>query len=375
MIHYDCRHYIGKKPCKFKKLCENCSHYDALKFKILIIKLGALGDLLRTTPILPALKRTYPNSEITWLTQSNCLPLLENISEIDRVWVTDQNAGIKVTAEHFDLMVNFDKETPAVELATISKAEIKKGFGLSQMGKLVALNQGSLYSLKLGINDELKFKVNKKTYQELTYEMADLDIPEKPPHYQLTLRADEIEIASKWFYKQRKTTKGKFILGINAGCGKIFATKKWHPERYLELITKLYKTKKTIPILFGGKDEVELNNYLEKGLKKKKVPVLRPGENLELRNFAAFISQCNGVIAGDTLAMHLGLALGVKTVIVFTSTCPQEIELYNLGATIIGKAECAPCYLSKCKQKSQLCADGISVKDFYDAVVNHMELR
>lgn len=373
MINYDCRHYIGRKPCVHKRTCADCPRYEIVKSRILIIKLGALGDLLRTTTILPALKKAYPGSQITWLTQPNCLPLLQNNEFIDRIWLTDENALSRVTAQKFDLVINFDKETPAVELATLANSEDKRGFGLSPNGSLMAFNSASNYSLELGINDDLKFRINKKTYQELIHEMADLPFQSSPPQYVFNLTEKETEFAKRWIASNQAQQAGKLLLAINAGCGKIFATKKWHTDRFVEVAARAFQELGAVPVIFGGLDEVELNDYICEELKKCDTPVIRPGEQLSLREFTALVSQCDAMICGDTLAMHVALSQKVNAVVIFTSTCASEIELYGKGSAIVGQAACAPCYLSKCKQSAQYCADNISVDDVINALKGQLE--
>ena len=65
MLKTDCRNFYGNQPCDYhKKLgikCDNCNFYAPIGFKILIIKLDAVGDVLRTTSILPPLKHKYPD--------------------------------------------------------------------------------------------------------------------------------------------------------------------------------------------------------------------------------------------------------------------------------------------------------------------------
>ncbi|MEK6566078.1 MAG: hypothetical protein AABZ41_05160, partial [Bacteroidota bacterium] len=65
----DCRHFRGDIPCKphkqFGVHCideegKDCIHYDRVDKKILIIKLGAVGDVIRTTPLLHKIKETSP---------------------------------------------------------------------------------------------------------------------------------------------------------------------------------------------------------------------------------------------------------------------------------------------------------------------------
>lgn len=375
MIRYDCRHYVGYKPCQHKQLCAGCGHYDRITSRILIIKLGALGDLFRTTPILPSLRAQYPGAHITWLTRPDCTPLLANLTDIDRIWITDANSAARVMAQEFDLMINFDKETPAVELAMLSRASKKRGFGINAHGALFALNKGSQYALDLGLNDELKFRYNQKTYQHIVHEMAELPIEGPGPRYQVKLTDEEIAYGRTWISNELgQTSPAPRVIGINAGAGRVFATKKWQAERYAEVAVRLHREHQVVPMLLGGADEVDLNDKIFKLIRKHGVPVLRPGETQSMRQFMSLVNQCDGFLTGDTLGMHLALAFSVPTVILFTSTCSQEIELYGTGRAIVGKAGCAPCYLSKCKQASQICADNIAVEDVYQAVITQMGL-
>jgi heptosyltransferase-2 len=100
MIKKDCIYCLGSKPCKFHKqdgrLCEDCQDYRKTEKKILIIKLDALGDVLRTTSILPALIKKYPNSGITWITRKNALPLLEKNSYIFRKCAVEENYWMRL---------------------------------------------------------------------------------------------------------------------------------------------------------------------------------------------------------------------------------------------------------------------------------------
>ena len=70
----DCRHFPGDRPCVYNKtegvMCDVCSHYSVAATRILIIKLDAVGDVLRTTSILHGLREKYPNSGIVNQTKS-----------------------------------------------------------------------------------------------------------------------------------------------------------------------------------------------------------------------------------------------------------------------------------------------------------------
>ena len=71
-------------------MCDNCEDYTPVKpnrpeFSVIIIKLDALGDVLRTTAILPAVKRKYPAAHITWITRRNAIPVFDNLPTVNEV--------------------------------------------------------------------------------------------------------------------------------------------------------------------------------------------------------------------------------------------------------------------------------------------------
>ena len=81
----DCVHFRGDKPCRFKRFCEGCPHFDpfAGRTKVLVLKCRAQGDVLRTTALLAGIKRKYPKSFLTWLTDEESVNLLESVFRKD----------------------------------------------------------------------------------------------------------------------------------------------------------------------------------------------------------------------------------------------------------------------------------------------------
>ena len=66
----DCRFFTGYRPCSFGGACDGCGDYQSVQLDVLLINLDALGDVLRTTALLPAIRRQYPRARITWLTRA-----------------------------------------------------------------------------------------------------------------------------------------------------------------------------------------------------------------------------------------------------------------------------------------------------------------
>ena len=191
-IHQDCYHYLGYKPCKFHKrdgrLCESCDNYKKIEKHILIIKLDALGDVLRTTSILPAINNKYPNSAITWITRNNALLLVRNNPFIFKSYGIEDSYLEFILSREFDMCINLDAEPLSGSIAKIVKAREKVGFIVDKRGALVPVNDSSIEWFEMGVNDHLK-RVNRKTYFEHMYEIIGLPMANiYPPQYNLTDR-------------------------------------------------------------------------------------------------------------------------------------------------------------------------------------------
>jgi len=291
--------------------------------KICIIKLGALGDVVRTTPILPAIKEKYPESEITWITKKESKEILEgnpDIKEILTIPVHNPN--------NFDIIYNFDIENEAIQLVNKIKADKKYGF-YDNEGFPAAFDSGAEYYLNTVFDDQLK-KSNRKTYQEMMFEIAGLKYKQQKP----TLY---ISNSSKQFaedFLKKNGLKDTKIIGINIGASSRWPSKSWSLEKLTEFIIKLSKLDYKI-MLLGGVDEQSSMNKLSVMLNANDLKIYMADTSNSLKNFFAMVSICDKIITADSLALHVALALNKPTIALFFVTSPYEIEGYNLLTKII----------------------------------------
>ncbi len=362
LVHYDCRYFLGYKPCIFRRECMGCPHYSPFGKRILIIKLAAMGDVLRTTPLLTGLREAEQDCHITWLTEPNVLPMLEGIREIDRLMPYSLESVLQLENESFDQVYCFDKEPKATALVMKIRAKRKIGFGMSEYGNVKPLNSESEYTFELGINDPLKFRLNTKTYPELIYECAGLPYP-APHEYVFPDFSAEIAEA-----RERLGTLGviqdDLKIGLNTGAGDVFATKKWTEEGYVQLANRLAEEIGARVLLLGGPEEIERNARIAAAARH---PLICTGTNNPIRKFAGIVGNCDLMVTGDTLALHIAIGLKVPVVVILGPTCYQEIELYGRGSKIVSDFECSPCYLSVCP-KEITCMDATPADLVFDAV-------
>jgi heptosyltransferase-2 len=145
----------------------------------------------------------------------------------------------------------------------------------------------------------LKFKLNKKTYQQVIFEMAGF----------------------KWNgedYVLGNMSKSniQYKVGINYLAGEKFPNKTWpHWKKLADML-----------------DSVSLQ-----------------GQFATIEEYINWINSCRIIVTGDSLGMHIALALKKKVVILMGSTSWNEIETYNRGVILISQLPCSPCYKkSKC---------------------------
>jgi hypothetical protein len=259
--------------------------------KILICKTGALGDVVRTTPILRVI-----NGNIFWLTSKEAAELLPRLETLK---VLTPNEIDTLKNINFDIVLNLEED---VELAKfLTRLRYKKLIGvyydfesnqLSYTDESKEWYDMSLIS-KYGKEkaDLLKWE-NKKTYQEILFSM----IGKKFNGEEYLLNYEVLPI-------QKKDRK---VVAIEKRAGKVWPMKVW--PYYDEL-----------------KAKIEKEGY--------KVIVLRQRDTLI--EYIKDIDEADILICGDTLAMHLGIYLRKKVIALFLCTSPWEIYDYGRVVKIV----------------------------------------
>ena len=358
-IAYDCRHFRSDRPCVFKQKCR-CEYYDSMGFRVVIIKLGALGDVVRTTCLLDTIKREYSNSHITWVTSSEAKDLLKNDVRIDRLVTFDVWGIVELTNQKFDLVLSLDKEGSAAGLCNMLDSEDKRGICLSQWGTSMPCNKECEEYFELGLDDEKKFYLNDKSYPELIHEALGLQYIRQP--YRLYCDESVLDWAKSKFEDWSGRSEGVFV-GLNTGAGSVFANKSLSRWQWKELIGLLNDRGYSV-VLLGGENEREKNEWL---MRESRGIVFDADCAESLERFVAIVSQCDVVVSGDTLGLHVAIGRDVPVVALFGPTCHQEIDLFDRGIKLISGAECCPCYKRRCERVPN-CMDMISVEEIADSV-------
>ncbi|GAO45194.1 glycosyltransferase family 9 protein [Flavihumibacter petaseus] len=255
-----------------------------MKGKILVVKTGAAGDVVRSTVILTA----FPDYEITWITDpvvAGLLPDLPNLRVIDY-----KNIPAIVTDESYDMVFSLEETETLARMATSVKSKQLIGMKWEDGKVTYDENEGagwfdmSLVS-KLGSKEKanaLKM-VNTKTFQEYLFGM--MGRPFSGQAYSIY---------------QPRTASVKGVIGIEDRAGARWPNKVW--EGYPELQQRLKDLGYEIVVF---EQKADIRDYLE------------------------MIAGCSYVISGDTLAMHIALAYKIPSIAIFVVTSATEIHDYD----------------------------------------------
>lgn len=363
-VKTNCRFFKGDIPCKPSKsynvLCNNCLYYDEVKEKILIIKLGAAGDVIRTTPLLYPINKKYPNSFIIWLTNfPELVPLKKydnkfNNTSIGVDEVLEFNFGNMIYLKEidFDILINLDKDKEAIALSKSINSKEKYGFTLKDR-VCYPFNELSEDKYLTGVFDTIS-KENNKSYLEEIFEICEFKFNKE----KYILEKDTSNI-DNWDIDKSKT-----VVGLNTGCGTRWISRQWRDEFWIELIN-LLKEKNFEVVLLGGPQENEKN------IRIKNITNAKYFGHFELKKFISLVDNCDIVVTQVTMALHIAIALEKYVVLMNNIFNPNEFELYNHGVIIMPEKECKCYYNPVCINKEYNCMDYLKPEKIYKAILKY----
>jgi heptosyltransferase-2 len=338
---------------------------------ILIIKTGALGDVVRTSFIAQALKDKYnpKKTRIYWITDSRAISLFNNNPYVDRVIESEKKDSLKNIK--FDLVINLEEDLENCEFVSSLNANKIIGAFLDKMGRIDYTSKSAYWFntsmiSKLGETtaDKLK-KENKKTHRQIMAEMIGIDgWKEYTPFLRLK---DEQRRFANDFIRRHNLSRKDIIVGVNTG-----AADRWPKalsvKKTAELINAVYKKYNAKILLFGGPNELERNREIHK---YSRAPIIDTGCGNDLVEFPALVSVCNFFITSDSLGMHIALALKRKSVVLVGPTSPAEIDMYGLGEKVVAKSK----YVCTYRYAPKDIMDKLSMQEIYSAVEKVLRLK
>ena len=289
--------------------------------RVLIVKLGSIGDVVHTLPSLAAIRATFPDAEISWVVEQRSAeilrgnPLIDNLIEVDTHSIRGGMSvdEIVATIRHqirglrkfkFDVALDFQGLIKSAAIAKLSGAKRRWGFSREALREPV-----SRLLLTDTVMTEPGIHVIRKNLA-LASAALNIEVPSDNFGFPFATSVEDVSEAEAILNK----AGGKEFVILNPGGG--WVTKLWPAQHFGELADRLWQAAGLVPIVATGPGEQALAESVmdncRSGLPVKATP--------SLKAFYELAQRSSLYVGGDTGPTHIAVAAGTAVVGLFGPT-------------------------------------------------------
>jgi ADP-heptose:LPS heptosyltransferase len=318
--------------------------------RILVVLLGAIGDVTRALPLLCRLRRGYPEAHITWAVEPAAADLLRKHPGLNDVVIFERSRGApellrllrRVRALRPDLTLDLQRHLKSGIISWASRAPVRLGFHRhnSREGNWL-FNTDAVAPMS---------HFSSKLRQMLAF--ADwLGVEAAPIEFGLRLDAEEERQVDELLAGRDRPFLAAFV-------GSSCESRLWFPDRTARIIEAM-AARGLDTLLLGGAGDVEFAAAIERAAGVR--PVNLVGRT-SLRQLYGILRRSRAAFGPDCGPMHIAAAAGVPVVSLWGATSAKRSSPWGSESGVIeGQAPCSPCYLQRCPI-GRLCMESISVE-------------
>jgi lipopolysaccharide heptosyltransferase II len=306
--------------------------------RILIVLLGAIGDVVRALPLANRLRAGYPGAHIAWAVEPAAAPLLEHHPALDARLVFERAGGAaalwrflgRVRAGRFDLVLDLQRHAKSGLISVASRAPVRLGFHRRNAKELNWV--ASTHTI-----DPLPAR-GWKLEQYLAFARL-LELPETPLRFGITLTADETAATDALL----APLGGRSFAALYVAS--TWESRLWFPEGFAAVADALAEHGLGA-VLVGGADATAI---AAETAALARVPLLDLTGRTSLRHGYGVLARARVAVGPDSGPMHLAAAAGTAVVSLWGATTPARSAPYGSeDLVLVGRVPCAPCYLRHC---------------------------
>jgi len=297
---------------------------------ILIVKHGALGDVVRTSYFAEALRAKWGAAlRLSWITAPASAPLLRFNPYIDDLWTSFEHAR----SHHFDHVFSLDDERDVLE--GVAQLEADKITGaLLRAGQpgytddaAPWFDMGLLSRFGKARADEMK-RLNRRGHAEIFAEL--FCVSEVRPGFYGNPRLEQ--------WASDFLAPHGCVVGINPFAGGRWPSKELRLPELEALIDRLLGgdtplgRNLTVMLIGAGSDHAR---NLELAARRPGARLLVPNTDDSVLRLAALVGRLNALFTSDSLAMHLAISQQVPTLAFFAPTSAAEIDEFGLIGKVL----------------------------------------
>jgi len=334
--------------------------------KILIRSANWVGDAVMSLPTIRAIRRNFPDAEISILVKAWVSPLFDNNPDIDHIllydsvkrhkgWLGKFRLSNDLREKRFDLAILLQN---AFEAALITwMAGIPNRLGYNTDARTLLLTH------------PVKRNPEYKTIHQIDYYLGILEGASlKTYGKELSLIiSQEEQIHAKEILKNQGITGERPLIGINPGAAYGNA-KRWYPECFADLCKRLQNFCKADIIILGGPGEELLGKQICSMIGKNCISLCG---KTSLREAIALIERFTLFITNDSGLMHIAAAIDTPQIAIFGPTNQITTSPASLKSLIISvPTPCSPCLKPECPEKHHSCMKAVTVDMVYNAAIS-----
>ncbi len=337
--------------------------------RILIVRLGALGDIVHAIPVAARLRRAYADARVDWLVSARHRDILDLVPVIDeRVAVRDRggasrgegllSAVRRLRASNYDVVIDLQGLMKSAAIARASGARQVLGFG----GRYVREPLAKSFYTKAhdpggpGMFDPADTRhvvtINLSILEALGLEPGDPEFPLAP-------------VQSPVAASVSAAAGGRYVL-LNPGAA--WPNKRWPPARLAVVARELHERHALMSVVLWGPGERPLAEAVVAGAAG--AAMLSP--ETSIADVVALARGAALMVSGDTGPTHIAAAVGTPLVAIFGPTRPERNGPWHPDDRSVSRATVCECHhLRQCRRAS-MCLLDIETSEVLAAVEARM---
>lgn len=356
---------------------------DIVPQKILIIRLSAIGDVVRTLPALRALRHRFPSAYIAWIVEDSAQDILEGHPDLDHLFVFKRKRWSKgifslhnfwrslretidflkeVRGKHFDLVLDFHGIFKSGFLSFISGVPKRVGFSRHYSKEFNYLFNNHHIALETDAISRIDRNLNFIRF---------LDIHDDKQEPIIPITNEDRQYIDN-FFKEKGISEHAPLIAIHPGTSKNTLYKRWNISYYAAVADKLIERLGAKIIWTWGPGELDC---AEKVVEKMKNESIIACKTERLRQLAEIFRRCDLFLGSDSGPMHIASFVKTPVAVIYGPTDPVVNAPYEKNPHVVLRKDlaCNPCRKRNCQ--SIECMDMVKPDEVFDAVCKLLKTR
>jgi heptosyltransferase I len=295
--------------------------------RILIVMLSAIGDAVHVLPVVNAIKKTWPESEITWVIQPAPLQLVQGHRSVDRFLVFERRRGLaawqsfqelarQYPTRPYDLLLALQVYLKAGILTALAPARVKLGFDYAR-----ARDLNCLFT-----SERIEPRGQRHVQDQYLEFVEHLGIDPHPAVWDIPIGDREREAQARFFGALDRPA-----CAVVVGTSK--PQKNWHPKRYARVLDEIEQRWKLRPVLVGGPSPVE-RAIADEVLARTRARVIDCLGD-DVRRLVWLLDGSALVISPDTGPLHVSRALERPVIGLYGYTNPKRTGPWRMYQDLV----------------------------------------